>query len=133
MSTFEAYVNTLGIRIYTTKGAKPNPEFKDGTAWTVELCRGNKPPNKVMKLPFYQGSAHKKPPTLVDVLACLHSDASGVQDGRTFEDWAGDFGYDTDSRKAESTFKACQKIARQLRDFLGAEDFDAFMAQENDY
>lgn len=47
-------------------------------------------------------------PELDDVLQCLLSDASMVRHGQTFEEWAGDFGYDTDSRKAEKCFNNCR-------------------------
>lgn len=40
-------------------------------------------------------------PTAYDVLACLTKNDPG-----TFEDFCNDFGYDTDSRTAEKTFKA---------------------------
>lgn len=47
-------------------------------------------------------------PTLTDVLYCLTMDAQGVSSGETFEDWAGSYGYDTDSREAERCFHACR-------------------------
>src|SRR3990167_6696052 len=39
-------------------------------------------------------------PTAEDVLDCLASDAAGVENNRDFDEWAGDYGYDTDSREA---------------------------------
>jgi len=42
-----------------------------------------------------------KSPTAYDVLACLDT----YSDGFTFEDFCHSYGYDTDSRKAEKTFK----------------------------
>lgn len=41
------------------------------------------------------------PPTSYDILCCLTK-----HDPCTFEDFCGDFGYDTDSRKAKKTYKA---------------------------
>ncbi len=61
-------------------------------------------------------------PTAADVLDCLASDCSGMDSGTTFEDWCSEYGYDTDSRKAEQTFLAVKAEAAQLREFLG----DAF-------
>lgn len=40
-------------------------------------------------------------PSAYSVLSCLTKDDPG-----TFEDFCGDFGYDTDSRKAETIYKA---------------------------
>jgi hypothetical protein len=69
------------------------------------------------------------PPTAADVLGCLCSDAQGVDHGETFEDWASDFGYDTDSRKAERIYHECQSIALRLRGFLGTH-YDRAMRAE---
>ena len=64
-------------------------------------------------------------PKLPDVLNCLAMDASGMDE--SFEDWADNYGYDTDSRKAETIYKACQDNARQLRVLLGHEAFDVLV------
>lgn len=53
-------------------------------------------------------------PTVTDVLACLTSDA-GCVDGTLFEDFCSEFGYDTDSRKAEQTYRACCDTFMALR------------------
>lgn len=58
------------------------------------------------------------PPLLRDVLYCLVSDASAL-DARDFEEWAGDYGYDTDSRKAEETYELCRRQSRELEHVLG--------------
>ena len=57
-------------------------------------------------------------PELADVLDCLASDASGVE-GQRFEDWAADYGYNTDSRKAERIFHACRNTYHDLQYLLG--------------
>ncbi|MGC1583312.1 MAG: hypothetical protein WA766_17640 [Candidatus Acidiferrales bacterium] len=57
-------------------------------------------------------------PKVTDVLDCLASDASSIDNARGFEDWCSDFGYDSDSRKAEKTFKACEHGAKRLKTFL---------------
>jgi hypothetical protein len=68
---------------------------------------------------FSQGPAIDHEPTLIDVLDCLASDAAGVENGVSFEDWCADYGYDTDSRKAERIYKACEREAEKLRNLLG--------------
>lgn len=70
------------------------------------------------------------PPDLASVLDCLRSDASSIDDARSFEDWAANFGYDTDSRKAEKAYRACQDSAQALRHFLGRKAYDALMECE---
>lgn len=59
------------------------------------------------------------PPELADVLNSLRLDAEGIENARNFEEWAGEYGYDTDSRKAEETYRDCQKMAGKLARFLG--------------
>lgn len=62
-----------------------------------------------------------KSPILPDPLDVLHSlimDASALDAGG-FEEWARDYGYDTDSRKAEAIYRACLEIALKLRAGLG--------------
>jgi hypothetical protein len=50
-------------------------------------------------------------------------DASGAENARNFEDWASEYGYDTDSRAAERTYNVVVKQAAELREFLGAADY----------
>jgi hypothetical protein len=65
---------------------------------------------------FRQGP--KIDPAPVNVFSSLLLDAS-VLDASGFEEWASDYGYDTDSRKAEGTYRACLDIALKLRAALG--------------
>lgn len=53
-------------------------------------------------------------PTAYDILACItHSDPG------TFEDFCGDFGYDTDGRKALETYIAVQKECSDVQRMFG--------------
>jgi hypothetical protein len=52
-----------------------------------------------------------------DLLACLQKSDPG-----TFEDFCSDFGYDTDSRKAESTYHAVVKEWKKVSHFFTAEE-----------
>ena len=76
---------------------------------------------------FSQGGAHKKPPTLAEVLDCLASDASGVDNAQSFEAWASEYGYDTDSRKAEKTYNICRQQAQELKALLGKDAYDQLL------
>lgn len=64
------------------------------------------------------------PPRVEDVLDSLKVDASSYDNARDFEDFANDFGYSTDSRKAEALYLACGEQAKKLRFFLGRELYD---------
>ena len=68
-----------------------------------------------------------KIPNIVDVLACLQSDAS-MSD--TFEDFCAGMGYDEDSRNAYRTWEACQDIGRKLRKLLGYTTYRELMECE---
>lgn len=57
-------------------------------------------------------------PPIGDVLQALARD-SDVLDYAGFEQWALEFGYDTDSRSAESIYRQCVDLALQLKRGLG--------------
>jgi hypothetical protein len=59
----------------------------------------------------------KRVPVAYDVLACITKNDPG-----TFDNFCGDFGYDTDSRKAETVYQALQKEWRNVQRFFTAEE-----------
>lgn len=78
---------------------------------------------------FWQGPAITEDPTAVGCLDCLLSDCTAV-DG-SFQDFCGEMGYDSDSRKAERVYKACQNVRKQMERLLGA-DFEDFLYADRD-
>ena len=128
MTTYKGFVNSRGIRA-TVEYADSNPNMEDSrdmNHWRVILrCKG-----KQLTVPFSTGYGISGEPTAADVLSCLASDASSIDNASSFEDWAADFGYDTDSRKAERTFKACERQAAKLRAFLDASDYQTLLTCE---
>lgn len=104
------------------------PFGHDMLAWSVRLTYTTSTDAPVLTVPFYQGLAHKRPPTAADVLYCLASDACAAES--SFEDWCSDQGLDTDSRRAKRTFRACRALAPRVRRFLG-EHFDAIASAEH--
>jgi hypothetical protein len=126
--TLKALINEKGLKMTVKYGAKENPEFKNSDGWTVTLRNGT----KRMTFPFYVGSGHNgAEPKINDVMDCLLSDASGYENSRDFEEWCSEYGYDTDSRKAEKIYKACEKEFEKLKNFLG-DDFETFMCAERE-
>lgn len=65
--------------------------------------------------------AQKLQPKLDEVLHSLLADGECFFQARSFEDWAGDFGYDPDSRKAEVIYRECDSIGRRLAAAVPAE------------
>lgn len=97
---------------------------------TYEPARGRRsvePPARMAWDHYGPGiAAVAKPaePQLGDLLACLASDARLGDE--TFDDFCADLGYDTDSRKAEASWRQCRVDRDRLHAFFGA-DFDDFL------
>jgi hypothetical protein len=91
--------------------------------WELENGRpGRFMGGEIMPVGLKSKSALK--PVPVDVLSSLAMDSDAIDAGG-FESWAGDLGYDTDSRTAESTYRQCVDIGLKLRAALG----DAALAE----
>jgi len=120
MKMLKAFVDEHRITMACTL-TDSNPNMADmpagSTHWRCVLRRGN----KRLTTPFSMGPAHRSEPTVQNVLGCLASDAAGIENNSNFEDWCGEYGYDTDSRKGERVFRAVKAEQRKLRQFLGDE------------
>jgi hypothetical protein len=94
--------------------------------WTVEL----RYQGRTYTFPFYTGRLAGEPTTF-DAAYCILSDASGFENSRGFEDWAGDYGYDTDSRAAERIYLAVRRAHHNVKRLLG-DDFDDLIYMDED-
>lgn len=130
--TLSEWIARTGAHTALRKRRKSNPNTiaedraPGSSHWTVTLRNRA---GRTMTVPFSQGSAHKQPPTVHDVLYCLAADVP--EDGATFEDWASNYGYDTDSRKAERLFRAVERQTLDLREWAGP-DFDSLRDADAD-
>lgn len=70
-------------------------------------------------------------PDACSVFSCVQSDAGVAEYCRDLEDFCAEYGYDSDSRKAEAIYKACLVQGKRLQKFLGSQ-FDTFMGAERD-
>jgi len=60
-----------------------------------------------------------------DVLNCLHCFVSDAISGQeSFSEFCSELGYDTDSRQARKTWKACQKSAEKLDSIYDGDIYD---------
>lgn len=126
--TLEQFIAETGI-VLTSEYADNNPHMEDSNSmdnYKVKL-RGKRLGNATMRLYFSKGYGHHGvEPTAAEVLDCLASDASGVDDN-DFDDWCAEYGYETDSRRAEKTFKVCKQQAQRLNKFLGDEYYETLL------
>ncbi len=104
---------------YGTETQRPEGFDPNGHGWTVLVKYGR----RKFTTPFFTGSLSGEP-SASGVLQCLQSDTYNLDHG--FTNWAEDFGFDTDSRKAEATYKQCVKQRDGLRCLFG-DDFDEFV------
>jgi hypothetical protein len=104
-----------------------NPHMSDmpdgSTHWRCVFKRGK----SRLTIPFSMGPAHTREPEAADVLDCLASDSAGYENAQSFEDWCAEYGYDTDSRKAERIYRTCEAQADKLKAFLGPEAYDTLL------
>lgn len=126
MATLSEFIEQAGVSM-TAESTYRNPHMddrQDMDHWRCVLRRGR----KSMVVYFSKGIGHHgAEPTVEEVLDCMASDASGVENARSFEDWCGEYGYSADSRKAERTYKTIERQAKRLKDVLGNEDYDVLL------
>ena len=78
---------------------------------------------------FWQGVGISDDPTVEGCLDCLLSDATAGE--MSFDEFCAEFGYSTDSRRAERIWKQCVKARKRLQRLLGC-DFESFVYAERD-
>lgn len=107
-----------------------NPNFIDpnwkGFHWLVVLKMGT----RTFQVFYSTGTGlvdkrTKQPliPTAQDILNSVKLDSQCVEYS-TFEDWAQEFGYSSDSISAKKTYDICQEQRTKLRNFLGREAYN---------
>lgn len=133
MQTLSAFLATRTDLELHNQSAPENP-YTDKDAWSkgakhyyCTLKSVGRGPAKEFHTYFSMGSAHKHAPTLPGVLDCLASDAAGYENARTFEEWANEYGYDPDSRKAERLYNIIREQAKELEQFLGADSYHTLL------
>lgn len=92
--------------------------------WRVTLIRRTpEGKRRQMSTYFSQGQGYGGREPLVDaVLDCIGSDAGGYEFAETFEEWAGEYGYDPDSRKAYGIWQLVGNERSRLLNWLGGRE-----------
>lgn len=114
-----AALHRMGVRLTVRfVGRNTDESGWESDHWRVTLSyRGRR-----MATTYHMGIGyHGAEPTLADVVYSLASDASAADTARDFADFCADFGYDTDSRKAERTYRACLDIAKRWARVFGSD------------
>ena len=123
--SIEHFIKANGITIKSVRTDR-NPVMQDSQMdhWKVTLKSGS----RRMTLTFSKGYGHNgAEPKADEVLDCLASDASMVNNADSFEDFARDLGYSEDSRQAERIYKACLHQSARLQTFLGSELYEQLL------
>jgi len=128
MQTLEDFFRRNHIRMKAEETySNPNMDADDwsrqASHWKCTIHFGK----RRMTTYFSQGAAISRRPSPADVLNCLASDAAGVDNAGGFEDWAAEYGYDPDSRRAEKTYRLCERQTEKLKALLGPEAFKALV------
>lgn len=123
-------VRRNGLEIYSTEysaGCACAPSYKGIRSHATEAVR-----RECETGVRHDGRGEVPSPSTADVLYCLLSDAQ-ASDAGSFEEWAGDLGYDTDSRAAERVYKACMDVAAALSKAFTAAERETLSEAFQDY
>lgn len=101
-------------------------------AIAFECQHGRKAVTSVLSRGGFATTGAPIEPDAVAVIWSLTQDAS-VLDAGGFENWASDYGYDTDSIKAEKTYQACLDLALRLRAAIGDAGIETLRTAGQDY
>lgn len=107
-----------------------NPDWKDANHYKVVLKYRKDNGFKQYTTYFSMGYALKGRPTAEDVLNCLSQDVRGLAD--SFEEWADEYGYDSDSRSAEKMYRAINKQAQDIENWLPENAYKQFLTLEEE-
>jgi len=116
--TMRTFLISAGVRMTADwADGNPNmPEMMPGSSHYKCVLRAGR---SSLTVYFSQGPAIRREPGVEDVLDCLASDASGYDNAGSFEAWAEEYGYNADSRKAESKYRAVERHTHGLENLLG--------------
>lgn len=80
------------------------------------------------ELALHVATVRRAQPNAGDVLVSLLMDGGAYLDGETFEEWAQEYGYSSDSIRARELFYTCDEIGRRLARAFTAEELETLRA-----
>ena len=119
-----------------TKGIEPiTTDYYTGTGHRKQIKKMMTPAiinkNSIAYHEWAKDAFKAVAPDAAGVLHSLLMDAQAVD--QSFDDWASDLGYDTDSMKAFRTYGACCAMGRQLRQFFTSAERETLREMLQDY
>lgn len=115
------------IKVFSNPNMEENKWSKDSKHWQVKLTHYENYQRPSLVLYFSQGLLVKKRPTAEDLLNCVIMDDPK---GESFDDWASNYGYETDSLTALETYKICAKQSKKARQWLGSDKYEELLTCE---
>lgn len=110
--------NSISLEI--VEGPDYREDGEDGDRWQHNSYKVRiSYQGRRMTVPWRQGLGITDDPNAEDVMESLLLDAAGFENARDFEDWAAEYGYDTDSRQAERVYRAVESQTKKLEKLLG--------------
>lgn len=123
----EKHTVTCTVEHVTENPHMPGSEMDHWKCVLTAFRRGSSRPHRWTSY-FSKGPGHHgAPPTAEEVLNCAALDSTGIENAGDFEEWCREYGYDTDSRRAERAYELCRSAAGKLKKFLGDEAYDVLL------
>lgn len=121
------------------KGKEFSTVYTCGAAW-VDSYNGRPLPYNELRekvkdarwAPYKIKNLKPRQPKISDVLYSLVMDSLSFEQNPAWENFAHEFGMDTDSRKHYATFEACGKIWGELKTLFGPHFSDFLKCEEDD-
>lgn len=125
------YVAQRGFRveIVRDRGSQVDADGWEHHAYVIRLHNGK---GSFVETPWMQGYGIERAPDeqVAEVADSLISDVWSYQQAGSFEDWAEEFGYDTDSRKAEKIYRTVEGLADAVVALFGGQEQFEHVATE---
>lgn len=126
MKTLSEFIAELNIQVKECKHINSNPNmptWTDARHYQVTLINKE---GKQFSIPFSMGSAHKLPPTAEDVLDCLASDSSFIENSENFHQWKNELGYES-NKEAKNSYLTWKTNSVGLKVWLGVENYETLL------
>ena len=121
--TLDEFITQHGIELKEIRRVEENPYMDSDHPmyhYLMTLSMGDREFCAYLSM----GTGWTREPSVSNLLECLILDASGVDRSQSFEDWADEYGYDPDSRKAKRLYKTIEVESLRLKEFFGDDLFE---------